>query len=394
MKTSPSKQELLARIQNLHSMLSAQGANWDAAIVVDRVNQFYLTDTMQDGLFFLMPDGSYAYFVRKSFERACEESSLDNIFPMSGYKDAFAKIGSIDVGFIETEIMPVAMLNRIQKYFGLQDIKPLDAILKNLRSVKSAYELSVMEESGRKHKHFLEQVIPEILRESISEAQLTAQSYARMVDLGYQGVCRFTMFQAELVIGQLGFGESSLYPFSFDGPGGSRGLCNAVQTMGSAERLLKKGDLVFVDVGFGIGGYHTDRTQVYLFGGKPSAELVQAHQTCLEVQKKAAAMLVPGAIPEEIYQKALLGLSPEFLQNFMGYPKPVKFLGHGVGLYVDEYPVIAPDFTTPLKENMTIALEPKKGIAGLGMVGVEDTYVVTKNGGRCITGGEREIMEI
>jgi Xaa-Pro aminopeptidase len=65
-----------------------------------------------------------------------------------------------------------------------------------------------------------------------------------------------------------------------------------------------------------------------------------------------------------------------------------------VGLHIDEYPVIAEGFTEPLLANMTIALEPKKGVGGVGMLGVEDTYAVTQTGGRCLTGGEKEIIEI
>jgi Xaa-Pro aminopeptidase len=71
-----------------------------------------------------------------------------------------------------------------------------------------------------------------------------------------------------------------------------------------------------------------------------------------------------------------------------------KFLGHGVGLFVDEVPVIANGFDKPLEKNTVIALEPKKGIEGVGVVGVEDTYVVEEQGGRCITGGGRDIIVV
>jgi Xaa-Pro dipeptidase len=71
----------------------------------------------------------------------------------------------------------------------------------------------------------------------------------------------------------------------------------------------------------------------------------------------------------------------------MGYgTRKAQFLGHGVGLLVDEIPVIARGFDEPLQEGMTIALEPKKGVKGVGMVGIENTFVVTPGGGRSITG--------
>jgi Xaa-Pro aminopeptidase len=88
-------------------------------------------------------------------------------------------------------------------------------------------------------------------------------------------------------------------------------------------------------------------------------------------------------------------LSPGFLKNFMGFGnRQVKFLGHGIGLVIDEIPVIARGFDNPLEENMVIALEPKKGIEQIGMVGIENTFIVTPKGGQCITGHSRRLVPV
>jgi Xaa-Pro aminopeptidase len=88
-------------------------------------------------------------------------------------------------------------------------------------------------------------------------------------------------------------------------------------------------------------------------------------------------------------------LSPDFQKNFMGFgSRHVKFLGHGIGLVIDEVPVIAKGFDTPLEENMVLALEPKKGIANVGMVGIENTFIVTPVGGRCITGYSKGLVTV
>ena len=85
----------------------------------------------------------------------------------------------------------------------------------------------------------------------------------------------------------------------------------------------------------------------------------------------------------------------EFQANFMGFGnRRVHFLGHGVGLAVDEIPVLARGFDDPLQEGMTIAVEPKKGIAGIGMVGTENTYLVTPEGGRSITGNSPGLLPV
>lgn len=63
----------------------------------------------------------------------------------------------------------------------------------------------------------------------------------------------------------------------------------------------------------------------------------------------------------------------------------VPFLGHSLGLTIDEYPAIAEGFDMPLEKGMVVALEPKIGIPGFGMVGVEDTFEVTEAGGCVLT---------
>ena len=132
-----------------------------------------------------------------------------------------------------------------------------------------------------------------------------------------------------------------------------------------------------------------------MFGAKPAAEVMRAHRACLDVQSRTAEMMKPGAVPAEIYNTIMDSLSEEFKQNFMGFGRrQVKFLGHGVGLHVDELPLIAGGYKVPLLPNMAVALEPKKGIAGIGMVGAEDTYIVEKDGARCITGGGLDIIEV
>jgi Xaa-Pro aminopeptidase len=115
----------------------------------------------------------------------------------------------------------------------------------------------------------------------------------------------------------------------------------------------------------------------------------------VEIQDTMASMLKPGAIPSEIYRTVMAGLEPAFLTNFMGFgDRRVKFLGHGIGLWIDETPVIAEGFDEPLEEGMVFALEPKKGIPDVGLVGIENTFVVTPQGGRSLTGRSKGLIEV
>jgi len=126
---------------------------------------------------------------------------------------------------------------------------------------------------------------------------------------------------------------------------------------------------------------------VYMFGRPLPDEAMAIHRRCVEIEHRLAEQLQPGAIPAEIHAATMKSLDPEFLRNFMGFgDRRVNFLGHGVGLQIDEPPVLAEGFNEPLAAGMVLALEPKKGVPGVGMVGSENTYLVSPGGGRSITG--------
>ena len=159
--------------------------------------------------------------------------------------------------------------------------------------------------------------------------------------------------------------------------------------------VYAKGDLIYIDTGCGVGGYHTDKTMTYMFGRSIPDEAIEAHQQCVDIMNKVASMLRPGAVPSVIYNEVMSSLSPAFLENFMGYGKrTVKFIGHGIGLTIDEPPVIAKGFDEPVREGMVFAVEPKKGIPDIGLVGTENTYIVTPQGGISITGDNPGLIPV
>ncbi|OQB38312.1 MAG: Xaa-Pro dipeptidase [Euryarchaeota archaeon ADurb.Bin165] len=382
------RSELTARMGRFKRRMEEQKPDWEMAVIFGNINLYYLTGTMQDSMLFIPRDDEAVLWVRKSYERAKAESDFPVIEKMGSFRDAAKMYTTLpDTVYLETEIVPLGFYKRFSRHFPFKRAESLDLDIAMVRAVKSQFELSLMEKSGRIHERVLEECVPDMLKEGMRESELASSLYTLLVDEGHHGISRFGSFNTEMLLGQIGFGENSLYPTSFDGPGGSVGLCPAVPLLGDRKRRLKKGDLVFVDVGCGFGGYHTDKTMTYMFGAPLPDEVIAQHNRCVEVQNHVASLLIPGNIPSQVYREVMARLEPEFLENFMGYrDRRVKFLGHGVGLLIDEIPVIAEGFDEPLEENMVFALEPKKGITGVGMVGIENTFVVTKDKGRCITG--------
>lgn len=384
--------ELSWRLDRVRAALTATSPEWRLAAVMHPVNLYYLTGAMPNGVLLIPRDGDAVLFARRAYSRALEESAFPDIRPMRGFRDAAAAIGTMpETIHIEREMVPVAHLERFAKYFPAKEFAGVDRALGTARSVKSAFELDLMARCGAIHRQVFEETVPRLLRYGMTEAEFATDLLAAMLAAGHDGVCRIAMFGGELFMGSVCFGENSLVANPFDGPDGVRGLGPGVPLFGSRERRLKPGDLVFLDCGCCVAGYHTDKTIVYSCG-EPAPEVAAAHARCVAVQEAAAALLRPGVLASAVYEQTVGVLDEGFRENFMGYgDQGVRFLGHGIGLHIDELPVLAKGFDVPLEANMTIAMEPKKGLDGVGMVGVEDTFVVTPSGGRSLTGGLPEL---
>ena len=380
--------ELDQRLGRLRAALDSSSPDWQLAAVMHPVNLYYLTGAMPNGVLLIPRDGDAVVFARRAYSRVVEESAFPRIMPMRSSRDAAAATGTIpDTIHVEKEALTVGHLERFAKHFPAKVFAGLDRALGGVRAVKSPLELDLMARCGKIHRHAFEEIAPQLLRYGMSEAELGTELLAAMLAAGHDGVCRIAMFGGELFLGSICFGDNSLVANPFDGPDGVRGLGPGTPLFGSRERRLAPGDLVFIDCGCCVGGYHTDKTIVFSCG-QPAPDTIAAHQRCVEIQESAIALLRPGTLCSAVYERTVGQLDDAFRKDFMGYAdQGVRFLGHGIGLHIDELPIIAKGFDVPLEANMTIALEPKKGLPGVGMVGTEDTFVVTTDGGRSLTGG-------
>ncbi|MFA4860421.1 M24 family metallopeptidase [Methanoregula sp.] len=396
MQAKVPQSELKERLRRFYARMDETHPAWELAIISSKVNLYYFTGTIQDAILVIPRNGEAVLWVRRSHSRAVDDSHFPQIRPMQSYRNAAEALASIPkTVHIEKEQITLAMCQRLRRHFPFDQVVGIDDVVAYIRSIKSLYERELMERAGTIHRRVLEDLAPDILREGMSEADFSSELYSVMMREGHHGIVRFGMSEAEFIHGLTNFGESSIYPTFLDSPGGNAGMSPAVPLLGSRERKLKKGDLVFCDIGCGYHGYHTDKTMTYVFCGSLPDEAVAVHEQCVDILDAIVPLLRPGAVPSEIYRTITDSLEPAFLENFMGYGKrKVQFLGHGIGLEIAENPVIAKGFDEPVKEGMVFALEPKKGIKGIGMVGTENTFLVTPNGGRSITGSHPGLMPV
>lgn len=388
--------ELKLRMESFHQFMNEMHPNWKIAVIFSNIHLYYFTGTMQKGMLMIERQGNSVFWVLRSYERALDESEFFCIKPMASYREAAKEYSyTQETIYMETEMIPIGYYNRFNNYFGFSQVESIDKIIAKLRSVKSEYELSLMKISGEIHRKVLEEYVPTIIKEGMSELDLASKVWNLLVDEGHHGISRIGMFDTEMLFGIVSFGENSLYPTNFNGPGGNKGISPPVPLLASRERKLVHGDLIYVDIGCGYNGYQTDKTMIYSFGVPQEQAVIDVHNQCVQIQDDIASLLKPGAIPSEIYHSVIQSLDVEFIKDFMGYGnRAVNFLGHGIGLWIDETPVIAKGFNEPIQENMIFALEPKKGIKGVGMVGIENTFCVKKEGGVCLTGNHKDLLTV
>ena len=387
--------ELETRLERFRRAMDAEHPGWEMAAVNHKVAMYYFTGTIQEGVLLIRPQDA-VFWVRRSFERACNESHFSDIRPMHSFREAAAFYGSAPkVMYVETKKATLDWERMLHKYFAFEELGSFDSVLQDLRMVKSEYELKQMEQSGAIHETVLDIVAPKLIHGGISEAQLAIALYSEMVQRGSHGTARFNQALGEEAVGIASFGKSGLVRTGFDGPGGTDGTCIAVQSIGNAFRKLQPGRLVYLDIPCGFDGYHTDKTVVYYYGDlakdEQSKHLMEAQQRCLELEQEVVRRMVPGEPIENLYLRTMDKFDNIYGDAFMNGG---KFLGHSIGLVMDEAPAIAKGFKQSLQPGMTFAVEPKIALPGLGMVGTENTYVVTENGARSLTGSSHLLREV
>ncbi|MBW2171998.1 MAG: aminopeptidase P family protein [Deltaproteobacteria bacterium] len=389
-------EEIFSRISKLQERLADKGL--DGAVIPDGINMFYFTGTMQNGFVFVPAKGEAVFLVRRNLERAKKETPIKALVPFRSIsqlpvalQDYGCPVGR--VGVDETGVA-VSIYKKLSAAFPQTTFEDISLTLSMIRAVKSDHEIALIREAGRRHQVIYDR-IPGMIREGMTEWELGSEIHAQMLKLGCTGLMRLAGLNDEFLVGVISFGESGNYPTAGVGPDGLVGLSPAFPFVGGGKRL-EKGEIIFVDTGFAYQGYFTDATRIYALGTASQAA-VDAHSVCLDIQEAVRGRLKPGMIASEIFQEVYQTevLPRSFEEHFMGFgSNQTHFLGHGIGLVVDEFPVIAGRVDVPLQKNMVIAVEPKKGLKGIGLVGVENTFLVTEQGGENLTPGHDEILVV
>ncbi|MFA7165811.1 MAG: Xaa-Pro peptidase family protein [Desulfoplanes sp.] len=385
--------ETQIRTSRLQGFLNREMPQVSGIFIFSRLNIYYLTGSWVNGVLWVPSEGEPTLMCRRGIERARLDSPLHQ---MAEYR-SFTQLPEICADFgtplgdtlgVEMGGLPWNLGLSLQKRIPATYL-PADPLLSRTRAVKTDFELAKMREAGAKHHLCLYHIIPECIHPGMNEREISLQIWNVFLNQGHCGMMRMENFGEEIFLGHVAAGENANYPSVFNGPVGVKGVHPVIPHMGNQATIWNPEQPLIVDCGFCLDGYHSDKTQVYWSSKAHIPEYARkAQDFCLDIQMWIAERLRPGAIPSELFAACWKRAEKQgFMEEFMGLGKnKVQFIGHGIGLAIDEHPVIARGFDAPLEEGMTMALEPKIGISGLGMVGVENTFEITRNGGRCLSG--------
>lgn len=377
--------ELQARIKKIQAEMQQEDVS--ITLVIQRADLFYFSGTGQNAHLLIPAAGEPVLVVKKSVTRAREESALPQVVSFKNWDNLLAMIGSharpgSKIG-METDVLPANLYLRYKKMLKDYSIVDISESIRRIRSVKSSYELEQLKQAALINQSVFN-LARRIIREGMTEVDLAGRLEAHARSLGHQGVIRMRGFNLEMYYGHIMTGENASTVSFFDGPTGGSGL-NPSFPQGAGMAVIRNNEPVLVDFASVYGGYMVDQTRIFCLG-EPNLHLREAYRRSVQINQALAGMGRPGTAGNLLFEEAEKMAAEAGLANhFMGYVEKVSFVGHGVGLELDELPVVARGIEQPLKQGMVIALEPKFIFPGEGTVGIEDTYVVGCDGLEALT---------
>ncbi len=353
----------------------------DCALLIEASDLVYLTGVMADAHLLVPADGEPILLVRRSLERVQADSPLEDVRPFRSFKELpplLTELGAQRIG-LELDVLPAARYLRYRDLLPDAELVDVSDVVAGVRAVKSTWELTMI---GKAAEQVAAAFVaaPALVAEQPTDRAIQIELEHLMRQAGHQGPLRFRGLNGQMFYGAVLAGpDGAIAPWA-DTPLGGPGPSAAVGK-GPGGWEIRDGDAVTVDLVGGWEGYLADATRTF-FRGTPNPQLAEALAVCESILAALEELMVPGTPAEQLYLRGLeLATEAGFGDHWMGHgPGRVRFVGHGVGLEINERPFLAQGFTDPLAFGNVIAVEPKLVFPGLGAVGVENTYAVDRDG--------------
>ena len=364
----------------------------DGCLVASGINLFYLTGVFYSGYCYLPAEGEPWFFVKRP--NGLDGDHVVYIRKPEQLPELFQEKGIPLPGklMLEADELTYTEYTRLQNALQPKETMNATTLLRLVRRVKTPWEIEQIRLCAQQHEAVYAE-IPSCYRRGMTDLQLQFEIERRMRLHGSLGLFRAFGPNMDIFMGSILAGENAEAPSPFDFALGGAGM-NASCPLGANGTLLKDGMAVMVDMAGNYSPYMTDMTRVFSVGTL-SDDAYRAHQVSIHIHDEIARVARPGTACADLYHLALRIATDEGLApNFMGTKQQAKFVGHGVGLQINELPVLTPRSKEVLEEHMVFALEPKFVLPGIGAVGIENTYLVTSQGVEKLTNAPEEVIRL
>jgi len=386
----PSVEEYEARVKQLQATMKE--IELDGALLFQRVDVLYFSGTGQNAALFIPSSGNPLLMVRQSYERVQKEGIAGRITQFRRMKDIsriLKDYGNYNLARLglELDVLPVLEFQKLKRSLEVHEFLNISPLVLNLRMIKSPTEVELMKQAARVVRigHERAYEILETNGAGIREIELAAEVEATMRREGHDGIIHLRRWNQENFFGHILSGPNGALPSYVASPTGGQGTSIAVP-QGAGNRKIKKNEPILVDIVGAYQGYYTDASRTYVIGQLPNT-LFDAYQLTFQILKQAIKLIRPGTLSNEVFKSALaMAKEGGYEQGFMGCTNDrAPFLGHGIGMELDEPPVLSKRSEIRLRKNMTLAIEPKIAFPKVGVVGVEDTLHLTETGLKSLT---------
>jgi Xaa-Pro aminopeptidase len=389
------REEIEARHEMLRKKMDAEGM--DGFLVAQKMDYFYLSGTAQDALLFVPLHGNPLLMVKRELERARVESPLEQVVGMKSIRELFSVVREHmgrepSVVGLEMDILPVRDYFRFQSLFPGSKFVDGSQIIRDIRKVKSPFEINLMKKAGDIGKKVYHEA-RKILKQGMSEIEFSGHLEAVAKANGHEGLLRVRSLNYEAYSWHVLSGPTGGIVSQSDSPMGGLGLSPAFP-VGASRRRMKAHEPILVDFGICYHGYQADQTRMFSIGHL-ERKFVEAYRACREIHDSVLSETRPGSDCEKIFMNTLkLAEKLGYKDSYLGPPGlQTRFIAHGIGLELNEFPFLAQGQSYPLEEGMTFAVEPKVVFPGEGSVGLENTVLVTSDGYEILTSLEMDVFE-
>jgi len=370
----------------------------EGLLVIQKMDFYYLSGTTQEGLLFVPLEGKPLLMIKRELERARVESPIQDVVPLKSNREIPSLIqthrGKVpQILGLELDVLPVRDYFKFQGFFPGTQLMDASSILRETRKIKSLFEIDLMKKAGEIGRKVYREA-KEILKEGMTEIELGGLLEAAAKKCGHEGLLRVRSLNYEAYTWHVLSGFTGGIVSQSDSPMGGLGLSPAFP-VGASLKVMKPHEPILVDFGTCFHGYQADETRMFSIG-KMEQKFIDAYNACKEIHDAVLEDTRPGADCETLFLKTLqLAEKLGYKESYLGPPGlQTRFVGHGIGLELNELPFLAQGQSYPLEEGMTFAVEPKIVFPGEGSVGIENTVVVTRDGYEVLTPAGQEIFQV